>query len=252
MIKVVASDGFLSGESISKPFQVEEGPVLLSILCPETGIEIVSSARLFLRAKARTPESGEIENVDVFEWESSLDGMLGTGPNLRAPLLSVGTHEIKVSATSEDGRSAERSVEVNLLEDRDGDGIADSIEDRHPNLDADNGDDAFLDDDLDGLSNASEVLQFNSDPSNPDSDGDGASDGDEFGKGSSPTAADSDGDGIGDFQDNCPAAANPRPVGQQRRRCGRRLPVYASDRECRPRPDRCRGKGPLRFSTAPR
>ena len=89
------------------------------------------------------------------------------------------------------------------LEDTDGDGIADAIEDQHECLDSAVAD-ASGDPDGDGLSNEDE-LERGLDPCDPDSDGDGVSDGDEVNRmvaGSpaptDPRKADSDGDTLSD------------------------------------------------------
>ena len=87
------------------------------------------------------------------------------------------------------------------VSDLDGDGIFDSIEDQYDCLDK-NVADADADPDGDTLSNRAE-LGFGTDPCNPDSDGDGLSDGEELnrlvGGQSAPTdplSEDTDGDGL--------------------------------------------------------
>lgn len=89
--------------------------------------------------------------------------------------------------------------------DTDHDQIPDVYEDAH-GLDKNNPADAALDADQDGLSNLKE-FQKNTDPQNPDSDGDGLLDGVENGTGiwksatetgTDPLKADSDGDGLSD------------------------------------------------------
>ena len=57
------------------------------------------------------------------------------------------------------------------------------------------------DPDRDGLSNAQEQQQYNTDPNNPDTDGDGLPDGQEIDRGTNPLLADSDADGVTDQEE---------------------------------------------------
>jgi hypothetical protein len=60
--------------------------------------------------------------------------------------------------------------------DNDLDGMPNWFENRHPGLNRENPSDAALDFDADGLTNLEE-FQHGTDPNNPDTDGDGSSDG---------------------------------------------------------------------------
>ncbi len=123
------------------------------------------------------------------------------------------------------------------LTDTDGDGLPDSVEDKNRNgkWDRDLGEtSAYLaDSDGDGLSDWVETHGdgnydpgIDTDPLNPDTDGDGLPDGREDTNGNgvwenslgetSPLIMDSDGDGINDARDICPTIPNP---GQERWMC---------------------------------
>jgi hypothetical protein len=65
------------------------------------------------------------------------------------------------------------------------------------------------DSDGDGVTDGAEVHGSPAtDPNNADTDGDGMTDGEELDNGTDPTVADSDGDGVSDMTDNCPFVAN--------------------------------------------
>ncbi len=78
--------------------------------------------------------------------------------------------------------------QTTLSQDSDNDGIPDDYENRH-GLDPNNGDDAQVDNDGDGLSNLQEFLA-STDPNNIDTDGDGIEDGDEVTYGLNPNIDD--------------------------------------------------------------
>ncbi len=116
------------------------------------------------------------------------------------------------------------------LDDSDGDGLPDSVEDKNRNGIWDKDDNetsAYLaDSDEDGLDDWFEVRgdetyenDFDTNPLEADTDGDGLPDGDEdanhngvwegYLRETSPLLADSDGDGINDDKDDCPSIYNP-------------------------------------------
>ncbi len=84
--------------------------------------------------------------------------------------------------------------------DSDGDGVPDAT-DNCPTVS--NADQA--DADFDGVGDACDTI----DDSDADTDGDGLTNSEEHGVGTSPTNPDSDGDGVNDGSDNCPLVSNP-------------------------------------------
>jgi streptogramin lyase len=92
------------------------------------------------------------------------------------------------------------SVALHAVHDFDLDGMSDAWEDRY-GLNAEDATDADLDADGDALVNRDEFLA-STDPSNPDTDGDGRSDGEEIGThGTDPLNADTDGDDLADGEE---------------------------------------------------
>jgi hypothetical protein len=207
-IKVIASDGFNLGEAVSGLFTVAEKPPLASIVAPPDGHEQPATSPVALTGSCYDLADGVVRDDGAFDWSSSVDGALGTGSNLIVESLSVGTHDITLTCTV-DGRTGTDTVTIEILSDRDGDGIPDEVEDGEPGLDPDNPADAFLDEDEDGIVRGAELIRFGTDPMNRDSDGDGVHDGAEVERGLGPMDDDSDGDTVLDGVDICPSAPNP-------------------------------------------
>lgn len=207
-LKVEASDGFNVGSATAGPFTVDSKPPIVAILSPAHGARIAESATVTLEGQAYDLDHGMVTNADAYQWESSLDGALGSGRRLPVNGLSLGTNLVTMRVT-QDARIATATIQLNILRDTDGDGLADEVENQYPALDPNNPEDAFLDSDADGLTDAAEVLKFGTDPSNPDSDADGLADGEEIVRHLDPADLDADRDGVPDGQDNCPFVFNP-------------------------------------------
>ena len=174
VFKVVASDGFNTGEDTTDGFiTVESHPPVAVIISPASGEAILQSRTLQLRGAGSDLEDGEINDASM-EWTSDLDGPLGNSADLVTGGLMSGTHEIIFKVYDSQRNSATDSVVILLDSDRDGDGLPDSYEETYSGLDPDVPD-ALADADGDGLSNASEH-QYGTRPDEGDTDGDGRSD----------------------------------------------------------------------------
>jgi hypothetical protein len=113
LVKVVANDGARTGEAVSEPFAAPGNePLLLITGVPESGA-IERFDMVLLQAHLLDPEDG-VEQNDSLQWQSSLDGELGTGALLRTRDLGVGTHTITVGGADGDGNSVSTSFEIEI------------------------------------------------------------------------------------------------------------------------------------------
>ena len=138
-------------------------------------------------------------------------GSSGTSYNSSNPLIATisadglvtaaSSGTVMISATN-DGVLGMTRLQVILSVDTDGDGIPDDIE-LFNGLDPNNTIDGLEDPDKDGLGNKEELIDFGTNPRDPDTDGDGIQDGEEVNLGTdgfitNPLLADTDGDGVQD------------------------------------------------------
>jgi hypothetical protein len=113
LLRVQVSDGVNTGEATVGPFQVPaQGPEAV-ILQPEDNAAATVGQPVVLQAAAHDPEDGTLEG-NAITWSSSRDGDLGTGSTLVLLDLSVGTHNITLSATDSDNQTATDTVIVRV------------------------------------------------------------------------------------------------------------------------------------------
>ena len=87
----------------------------MGISYPEDGEE-VSSKWLSLVGYGYDPEDGQLEG-DSLVWNSDVDGSLGMGEQLVGLALSVGEHQLTLTATDSDGRKESATVRVVVEEE---------------------------------------------------------------------------------------------------------------------------------------
>lgn len=117
MVRVVASDGFHTTVADS-PFNLSRLPPRVDIVAPTPG-RILSRLdpihfEASIDARGENPES--LGNGTNLVWESSLDGVIGRGPQFvrEAATLRPGLHEIRVTATNSAGGVATASVSIQV------------------------------------------------------------------------------------------------------------------------------------------
>jgi hypothetical protein len=102
LLRVIASDGFLTGEAISGQFSVPLHSPQVEIISPDSNAMFWPDQLVVLAGKAYDLEDGQLMGA-ALEWASSLDGTLGTGELLSTVDLSMGRHTITLSVTDSDG-----------------------------------------------------------------------------------------------------------------------------------------------------
>ena len=185
IVQVEVTDGFKTATDTSNGhFQVgKKGPQGIGITLPLPGAEVVYGVPLYLAGGAYDLEDGLLVD-DALAWRSDRDGELGTGAPL-STTLTVGAHNLTLTATDSDAMTASATVSITVLADFDQDGLSDAYEQAHPPLNWWDPTDAGKDSDDDGLTNRSEAA-WGTRPDDADSDGDDVNDGDEVNGGSSP------------------------------------------------------------------
>jgi hypothetical protein len=113
LLTATATDAFGATGSDSIELTIfNQGPTV-TITSPADGTTDSSDQLIPLRASVA--DVNETIPADMIVWESSLDGVLGTGANRSATLSSTGVHTLTVTATDAFGFSAADSVSVTIV-----------------------------------------------------------------------------------------------------------------------------------------
>jgi hypothetical protein len=116
LLRVIASDGLrVTSDDSDAPFMVPNNPPLPYIVSPADGAELAEGATVLLTGGAQDVEDGAL-SADALAWQSSVDGDLGSGAEISTRSLSLGEHTIVLSATDAVGTTAERSVDITIVD----------------------------------------------------------------------------------------------------------------------------------------
>lgn len=166
-----------AGSNASEAFDLvvtTNNPPVINVTSPADAAGFLDTDTVNLTASASDAEDGDVSAS--LAWSSSIDGALGSGPAL-AVQLTEGTHTLTVTAVDSGGK--QDTVNLTVFSygsgDSDTDGLSDNWEFLHFGT---LNETAAGDTDTDGLTNLEEFNQGTI-PTNPDSDGDGVTDGDE-------------------------------------------------------------------------
>lgn len=115
LLRVFASDGTNSGTAISNAFSVGTKLPLADIFFPNDATESELGDMVWLQGFGLDLDDGEMDEAG-WEWQSSLDGLLGTGDDLPTAFLSIGDHLITLTVTDSDGNESSDSINVSIVE----------------------------------------------------------------------------------------------------------------------------------------
>ena len=113
LLKVIVTDGFLSGEATSGAFMVPLHAPDAQIVKPDDGQVFFPTQQVALQGSAYDLEDESLAD-SAFSWESNLDGVLGSGATLNTSLLSSGDHVITLTVTDSDAQTgqAQRNITI--------------------------------------------------------------------------------------------------------------------------------------------
>jgi hypothetical protein len=102
----------VNGSTLSLKPPPPNSPPGVSILTPSSGTAFSAGTVVSFTATATDPEDGDLGTTAG--WQSSIDGPLGNGSSLAASSLSVGNHEITLSATDLGGLTATDVIQISI------------------------------------------------------------------------------------------------------------------------------------------
>lgn len=115
LLRVIASDGFLSGMDDSGAFDIPLHAPSAQILQPAENQIFYPTQQVVLQGSAYDLEDGSLGD-SAFQWSSSINGDLGSGATLNTSELSTGQHTLTLTVTDSDlmTTQAQRSIEISV------------------------------------------------------------------------------------------------------------------------------------------
>jgi hypothetical protein len=111
-IRVLTSDGInTAADESDDVFSVPKKPPEVYVLWPESGRFLAPQEMVLLLGTATDLEDGPLAD-EALNWTSDRDGELGSGAEVTVLSLSLGWHEITVTATDSDDNTATDSIQV--------------------------------------------------------------------------------------------------------------------------------------------
>lgn len=113
-LTAVDSDGAVATDRVRIEMIGNEAP-RVSIESPRDGASFPRNDTVTFRGTASDPEEGELTGESLV-WSSDLDGRLGTGQQVERSDLTIGAHEITLTATDSLGASDSKTITVTIDE----------------------------------------------------------------------------------------------------------------------------------------
>ena len=113
MLRIVVSDGFLTGQDTHGNLGVPLHAPTAQIISPNANQIFYPTQQVVLEGSAYDLEDGTLGDA-AFQWSSSIDGFLGTGATLNTSELTTGNHTITLLVTDSDGMTTQvqRSISI--------------------------------------------------------------------------------------------------------------------------------------------
>jgi hypothetical protein len=182
-LRITASDGFNTGQSVSEIFYIQPTNPVAIIQEPADGTNILEGGLISLVGDTIASESS-----DPVQYDWYFDGSyIGSGQFQGGTITQIGAHTIGLQVVANGLGSQVVTTTINVVPDYDRDGLSNDYEQSYGINPLDRSDSA-ADPDGDGLQTLEEQ-QISSLPNSADTDGDGMNDGEELALGGSPTDA---------------------------------------------------------------
>lgn len=116
LLRVMVSDGFLSGQETSGAFSLPTHAPDVQIVLPNDNQVFFPTQQVALQGSAYDLEDGSLDDSALL-WESSLDGVLGTGAALNTSELTTGVHVLTLTAIDSDNQTAAAQRTITISEE---------------------------------------------------------------------------------------------------------------------------------------